>query len=106
MTAERRVLYLRIAVFAALACLCLYGGGSPPLQETDEGFAANWDPTPHLSRGAVRDLQLKMQKAGYDVGKPDGLIGFKTRRSIGEWQEKNGMAATCFPDAKLVKALK
>lgn len=62
----------------------------------DEGFAADWDPTPHLSRGAVRDLQLKMQKAGYDVGKPDGLIGFKTRRSLGMMQEAAGRPATCW----------
>lgn len=62
----------------------------------DEGFATPWGATPHLSRGAVRDLQLKMQKAGYDVGKPDGLIGFKTRRSLGMMQEKAGRPATCW----------
>ena len=38
---------------------------------------------------------------GYDVGKVDGLPGYKTRRSLGDWQAKNGLAATCFPDASL-----
>ena len=39
---------------------------------------------------------------GYDVGGADGLAGFKTRRSIGDWQQKNGLKPTCFPDAGLV----
>ena len=51
-------------------------------------------------------MQRALHKKGYDVGGADGLPGFKTRRSIGEWQEKNGMAATCFPDEKLVKAVR
>jgi hypothetical protein len=43
---------------------------------------------------------------GHDVGGADGLAGFKTRRSIGRWQEANGMAATCFPDASMIRALR
>ena len=39
-------------------------------------------------------------KLGYDVGGADGLPGYKTRRSIGDWQAKNGRAATCFPDER------
>jgi hypothetical protein len=29
------------------------------------------------------------------------LPGYKTRRSIGQWQEKNGMKPTCFPEAAM-----
>ena len=47
-----------------------------------------------------------LEKHGYDVGGADGLPGFKTRRSIGEWQAKNGRAATCFPDKELVRAVR
>ena len=43
---------------------------------------------------------------GYDVGGADGLPGFKTRRSIGDWQAKNGHAATCFPDRAVVEAMR
>ena len=46
----------------------------------------------------------RLEKKGYDVGSADGLPGFKTRRSIGDWQAKNGRAATCFPDQELVSA--
>ena len=40
------------------------------------------------------------------IGGADGFPGFKTRRSIGEWQAKNGRKPTCFPDADLVKAIR
>ena len=43
---------------------------------------------------------------GYDVGKVDGLPGYKTRRSLGDWQAKNGLAPTCFPDASLKAKLR
>ncbi|RUY99498.1 peptidoglycan-binding protein, partial [Mesorhizobium sp. M7A.F.Ca.CA.001.12.2.1] len=54
----------------------------------------------------IAALQRALEAKGYDVGSADGLPGFKTRRSIGIWQAKNGRAATCFPDADLVAVLK
>ncbi|ADZ72701.1 lytic murein transglycosylase [Polymorphum gilvum] len=62
------------------------------------GFVAPWRPVKHVSRGAVRDLQLRLERAGHDVGGADGLIGFKTRRSIGRAQEAAGLPATCWID--------
>ena len=32
--------------------------------------------------------------------------GFKTRRSIGDWQAKQGLAPTCFPDKDLIAAIR
>ncbi len=49
---------------------------------------------------------IKLVAKGYDVGKADGLAGFKTRRSLGDWQSKNGLSPTCFPDASLKAKLK
>ena len=63
---------------------------------TNQGFVGTWKPVPKTTRGAVRDIQLRLEKAGYDVGGADGLIGFKTRRSIGEWQKKGGKPETCW----------
>jgi peptidoglycan hydrolase-like protein with peptidoglycan-binding domain len=51
-------------------------------------------------------MQRGLEKLGYDVGGADGLPGFRTRRSIGDWQARNGLAPTCFPDAALVKRLR
>ena len=44
----------------------------------------------------MRNLQQALQKKGYDVGGADGLIGYKTRRSIGKDQEAQGFFATCW----------
>lgn len=41
MNDARRIWLIRSIVLAAIACLCLLGLGDLPLQETDEGFAAN-----------------------------------------------------------------
>jgi lytic murein transglycosylase len=59
-----------------------------------------------LDRGDIAALQQRLQRLGYDVGGTDGLVGFKTRRSIGDWQARNGFSATCFPDVETVKAIR
>jgi lytic murein transglycosylase len=68
-------------------------------------FSAPWGKVGGLYRSDVADLQRALEKKGYDVGGADGFPGFKTRRSIGEWQARIGRAPTCFPDAELVKAM-
>uniref|UniRef100_UPI003BACF13C lytic murein transglycosylase n=1 Tax=Stappia sp. TaxID=1870903 RepID=UPI003BACF13C len=62
----------------------------------DTGFIQSWKKAPTRTRGAVRDLQLKLEKKGHDVGGADGLIGFKTRRTLGLEQERAGRPATCW----------
>jgi hypothetical protein len=42
---------------------------------------------------------------GHDVGKVDGLAGFKTRRTIGLEERRLGMKLTCYPSAPLVDAV-
>lgn len=63
---------------------------------SNKSFAGDWKPMKETTRGAVRNLQLRLEGLGHDVGGADGLIGFKTRRSIGKDQEKNGFFATCW----------
>ncbi len=72
----------------------------------DIQFTAPWRQLDNVSRGDIAAMQAALEKAGYDVGGADGLPGFKTRRAIGDWQAKHGMAPTCFPDAGLAKALR
>ena len=74
-----------------------WGGGT---------FKAGWKKSSGLTRGNVTAMQNRLIDLGYDVGGADGFAGFKTRRSIGDWQTKNGMTATCWPDSKLAKRLK
>lgn len=72
----------------------------------DRQFAGKWGKVGGLYRSDVAAMQRGLEKLGYDVGGADGLPGFRTRRSIGDWQSRNGMAPTCFPDARIVGALR
>ncbi|MRG54061.1 lytic murein transglycosylase [Phyllobacterium sp. SYP-B3895] len=69
-------------------------------------FTAGWGDVGGLYRSDIAALQRALEKKGYDAGGADGFPGFKTRRSIGDWQSKQGMAATCFPDKALVAAIR
>lgn len=82
------------------------GHGADRIANGDRKFSAAWGAVGGLYRSDVAALQRALQAKGHDVGGADGLPGFKTRRSIGDWQAKNGRAATCFPDAELVKAVR
>ncbi|EIM73829.1 lytic murein transglycosylase [Nitratireductor aquibiodomus RA22] len=69
-------------------------------------FSGSWERVGGFDRGDVAAMQRRLEKLGYDVGGADGLVGFKTRRSIGEWQQKNGIAPTCFPAGDAIRRLR
>ena len=66
------------------------------------GFIEPWQKIDELYQSDVLNLQTKLQSQGYDIGKADGFAGFKTRRSIGLWQQKQGQKPTCFPSRSLI----
>ena len=68
-------------------------------------FVAPWGRVDKMLRSEVAALQRGLEALGHDVGGADGLAGFKTRRSIGRWQETQGAAATCFPDKQIMAKL-
>lgn len=70
------------------------------------GFKAPFGNVGGMLRSDVKAMQDALVRQGYDVGKPDGLAGYKTRRSIGDWQAKKGMEPTCYPEPALEKALR
>jgi lytic murein transglycosylase len=70
------------------------------------GFSRQWGDVGGMYRSDIAAMQKALQAKGYDVGKPDGLPGFKTRRSIGDWQAKQGLPATCFPEKSLISAIR
>jgi peptidoglycan hydrolase-like protein with peptidoglycan-binding domain len=72
----------------------------------DSTFSGGWGKVGGLYRSDVAAMQQGLERLGYDVGGADGLAGFKTRRSIGDFQAKTGRKPTCFPDAGIVKALR
>ncbi len=82
------------------------GNVADRIQWANKPFIAKWQKVTGLTRGNVMVIQEKLVALGRDVGGADGLAGFKTRRSIGWWQEKNGRKPTCFPSEALVKLVK
>ncbi len=64
-------------------------------------FAGKWGKVGGLFRSDVAQMQKALVAQGHDVGGVDGLPGYKTRRSIGRWQEATGQNATCFPEVSM-----
>lgn len=82
------------------------GHAGDRIQWGDRKFAAGWDRTDTMLRSDIAAMQRSLEKQGYDVGGADGLPGFRTRRSIGDWQQKNGRSPTCWPSNALVRAIR
>ena len=58
-----------------------------------------------LSRAERKELQEKLIRRGYDVGKPDGAIGALTRAAIKDVEAKLGLPQTGRPGGKVFEAL-
>ena len=54
---------------------------------------------------AVQNIQAILSKNGYEVGKPDGMMGQKTKDAIAAFQKDNAMTPTGEVDGPLVEAL-
>jgi lytic murein transglycosylase len=68
-------------------------------------FEGRWGIVGRMYRSDIAAMQRGLEAMGHDVGGADGLPGFKTRRSIGRWQEARGQRATCFPEPGMKAAL-
>ena len=68
------------------------------------GLVAHWptgdDP---LGEGAIRRLQAKLKKMGYDVGEIDGQVGEALRSAIRAYQERNGLSPDGYADVALLR---
>jgi len=66
------------------------------------GLVAQWPTRDHpLTAAQIQNLQAKLQKMGYDVGKIDGKIGDTLRSAVSAYQERNGLP----PDGYASQAL-
>ncbi|OZI49239.1 lytic murein transglycosylase [Bordetella genomosp. 5] len=70
-------------------------------------FARAW-PTddPGLSRAERRELQELLVARGYDIGKPDGVIGTRTRQALQEEQRKLGLPDDGRAGQKTLRAMR
>jgi lytic murein transglycosylase len=68
-------------------------------------FVGTWQPVERFARDRIQRFQEVLVAKGYDVGKVDGLAGFKTRRTIGSEEQRLGLPLTCYPNGALVDAV-
>lgn len=69
------------------------------------GIKAALPDLPAYSRNDIIAMQGKLNALGFDVGKPDGIIGPATREGIRNYQIANNMIADGFPGLELMTAL-
>ena len=69
------------------------------------GIKATLPDLPAYNRKDIIALQSKLNDLGFDVGKPDGIIGPATREGIRNYQISNNMIADGFPGLDVMAAL-
>ncbi|MFZ1681084.1 MAG: lytic murein transglycosylase [Rhizobiaceae bacterium] len=82
------------------------GHSADRISGNEQKIAGKWTPVDSMLRSDVARIQLALETQGHDVGGADGLPGFKTRRSIGAWQQSRGETPTCYPSKTVAKALR
>jgi len=59
-----------------------------------------------LSRAQILQIQARLNEMGFDVGKPDGIAGSRTRKAIKGFQKTKGIPADGYPTIELLDLLK
>ncbi|QPG05460.1 lytic murein transglycosylase [Salinimonas marina] len=71
-----------------------------------KGLSASLPDLPAYSRDDIMQLQKTLNSKGFDVGKPDGILGPATRAGIRDYQIANDMVADGFPAKQIMQQLK
>ncbi|MBS9721788.1 SEL1-like repeat protein [Tianweitania sp. BSSL-BM11] len=79
-------------------------------QTNDVAIPPEWQESNDITasidmKQAVRNIQLILNKNGFDAGRPDGLMGGKTKTAIIAFQKANGLTADGEVNEPLVRAL-
>ncbi|NDH74793.1 MAG: peptidoglycan-binding protein, partial [Rhodobacteraceae bacterium] len=53
----------------------------------------------------MKQLQMRLQALGYNVGKVDGILGANTRDAVQDVQQKLGLPADAWPTHELLNRL-
>lgn len=73
--------------------------GAPPMQRPHA-------PVAQLPFGEIKELQSLLARAGYDVGKIDGVLGQASRSAVKAMQMKYGLPADSWPTAELLARMR
>jgi peptidoglycan hydrolase-like protein with peptidoglycan-binding domain len=63
-------------------------------------------PVAQLSFNELRELQQLLVRAGFNVGKVDGIMGQQSRSAVKATQIKYGLPADSWPTAELLARLR
>jgi len=74
-------------------------GGSPPMLRPSA-------PVAQLPFNELRELQQLLVRAGYNVGKVDGVMGQQSRSAVKAMQIKYGLPADSWPTAELLARMR
>ena len=73
--------------------------GAPPMRRPAAAVA-------QLPFSEIKELQLLLVRAGFDVGKVDGVLGQQSRTAIKAMQVKYGLPADSWPTAELLARMR
>jgi lytic murein transglycosylase len=73
--------------------------GAPPMRHPSAPIA-------QLPFGQIRELQQLLVRAGFDVGKVDGVMGQQSRSAVKAMQIKYGLPADSWPTAELLARMR
>ena len=66
----------------------------------------NGQPIASINYEQTKELQIMLQKRGFDVGEPDGKLGAGTRKAVKVMQQKYGLPADSYPTPELLTAMR
>jgi len=73
--------------------------GAPPMRKPGA-------PVVQLPFNEIKELQQLLARAGYDVGKVDGVLGQQSRTAVKAMQVKYGLPADAWPTAELLAKMR
>ncbi len=59
-----------------------------------------------LRISVVKAMQADLKALGFDAGKPDGMVGRRTRQALRDYQKSRGIPADAYPTPKLAARLR
>src|SRR5262249_4066084 len=48
----------------------------------------------NLDRAQIREVQIELQRQGFDIGEPDGVLGPRTKEALISFQKQRGFQAS------------
>ena len=71
--------------------IAMVPAGSSSARVGERGGARN---AMNLDRAQIREVQIELQRQGFEIGEPDGMLGRRTKEALMAFQKKRGFQAT------------